>query len=234
MKKPWHENENWQCLKKFLPDGWEEMAQPLGVWRRRPRSIASTEALLRLMLVHLADGCSLRETTVRARKGGLADISDVALMKRLQASGDWFRWMALQLLQQRGAPCTPPSWLADYKVRTVDASVVCEPGSTGTDWRVHYSLELFGLHCDEFYLTGPRVGESFLRFHVSPGDLLLGDRAYGHFWRADRRSWRTLPYAAEKQSVWTVQCFWQCTVIDGLAEAARNWKGRSLAIVCSS
>ena len=180
MERPWSENENWKCLKRFLPDGWEEMAQPLGVWRRRPRSIASTETLLRLLLIHLAVGCSLRETVVRAREGGLATITDVAMMKRLLSSGEWLRWMAVQLLQRRGVSSDPPSWLNGYNVRTVDATVICEPGSTGTDWRVHYSLRLFGLQCDEFHLTGPKVGESLLRFHVSPGDIILGDRAYGH------------------------------------------------------
>ncbi len=178
MEKAW--NENWRCLKRFLPEGWEEMARPLGAWRRQPRSIASSEALLRLLLIHLADGCSLREAVVRARQGGVADISDVALMKRLRASGEWLRWMTMQLLQRRGASVARPAWLSAYNVRAVDASVVCEPGSTGTDWRVHYSLRLFDLQCDEFYLTGPRVGESFRRFKVAPGDLLLGDRAYGH------------------------------------------------------
>lgn len=156
------------------------MARPLGVWRRTPRSIASTEALLRLLLIHLADGCSLRETVVRAREGGLADISDVALLKRLKASGEWLRWMAVQLLHRRGVSDVAPVWLSDYRVRAVDATVVCEPGSTGTDWRVHFSLVLFGLNCDEFHLTGPRVGESFARFQISPGDLMMGDRAYGH------------------------------------------------------
>ena len=156
------------------------MARPLGVWRRTPRSLASTEALLRVLLIHLADGCSLRETVVRAREGGLADISDVALLKRLKSSGEWLRWMAVQLLRRRGVFDVPPAWLSDYRVRAVDATVVCEPGSTGTDWRVHFSLLLFGLKCDEFHLTGPRVGESFVRFQISPGDLMMGDRAYGH------------------------------------------------------
>ena len=155
------------------------MAYSLGAWRRRPRSIASTENLLRLLLIHLADGCSLRETGVRAREGGLADISDVALMKRLRSAGDWLGWMAAQLLRRRGVKVERPAWLSGNKVRVVDATVICEPGSTGTDWRVHYSLELFGLHCDEFNLTGPYGGESFTRFQVSPGDLMMGDRAYG-------------------------------------------------------
>jgi transposase len=178
MEKAW--NENWQCLKHFFPEGWEEMARPLGAWRRQPRSIASPEALLRLLLIHLADGCSLREAVLRARQGGVADVSDVALLKRLRASGEWLRWMSVELLQRRGSAIERPVWLSSYNVRVVDASVVCEPGSTGTDWRVHYSLKLFGLQCDEFYLTGPKVGESFCRFKVSAGDLLLGDRGYGH------------------------------------------------------
>lgn len=180
MDGVWPQNENWECLKRFLPDGWEDMARTSGAWRRRPRNIPSTEALLRMLLIHLADGCSLRETVVRAREGGLAEVSDVALLKRLRASGEWLRWMAVGLLRRRGVSSEAPPWLADYNVRAVDATVVSEPGSTGTDWRVHYSLRLFGLHCDEFHLTGPRVGETFLRFRIAPGDLMMGDRAYGH------------------------------------------------------
>jgi hypothetical protein len=180
MTKAWKGNENWDCLKRFLPEGWEQAALDQGAWRRSPRSIGSTETMLRLLLIHLGDGCSLRETTVRAKQGDLADISDVALLKRLRASGEWMRWMSIRLLERRGNAWPRPFWLKDYNVRTVDASVVCEPGSTGTDWRVHYSLQLFGLHCDEFHLTGPKVGETFCRFSVAPGDLLMGDRAYGH------------------------------------------------------
>ena len=178
MDKAWH--ENWQCLQRFLPKGWQEMARPLGAWKRTPRSIPSTEALLQLLLIHLADGCSMRETVVRAHQGGVASISDVAFLKRLRAAGEWFRWMAVEMLRCRAETFEAPSWLKDYRVRAVDASVVCEPGSTGTNWRVHYSFDLFGLRCDEFHLTGPRVGESYKRFEVASGDLMLGDRAYGH------------------------------------------------------
>jgi len=173
------QDEDWECLKRFLPQGWEEQARLSGAWRRRPRSVDSTEALLRLLLLHLAHGWSLRETVVRAREGGLADLSDVALLKRLRASAEWLRWLAAGVLQRRGVPMEPPTWLSGYNVRAVDASVIDEPGITGTDWRVHYSLRLFGLHCDEFHLTGPRVGETFSRFRVASGDLLMGDRAYG-------------------------------------------------------
>ena len=173
-------NENWQCLQRFLPEGWEDMARELGAWRRTPRSIPSTEALLRLLLIYLADGCSLRESVVRAKKGGIASVSDVALLKRLRSASEWLRWMAVSMLRRHADDASPPSWLNQYRVRAVDASVVCEPGPTGTNWRVHYSFNLFRLECDEFYLTDPRGGETFTRFQISPGDLMLGDRAYGH------------------------------------------------------
>lgn len=185
MANAWNKNENWECLRTFLPCGWETAARVHGAWQRKARNFPSVEILLRVMLIHLADGCSLRETAVRSREGGLAEVSNVALLRRLKASSEWFRWMTLRLLERRNTFRPPPQWLAEYKVRTVDASVICEPGSTGTDWRLHYCLDLFTLSCDEFYLTDPKGGETFCRFKIHPGDLMMGDRAYGRirgFW----------------------------------------------------
>ena len=51
---------------------------------RRSRGIIVPETLLRLFLLHVARGYSLRETAVRAREAGLATISDVGLLKRLR------------------------------------------------------------------------------------------------------------------------------------------------------
>ncbi|MDR2112536.1 MAG: IS4/IS5 family transposase, partial [Candidatus Accumulibacter sp.] len=73
----------------LLPAQWERKAVELGAVRRL-RGFSSVETLLRVLLIHLAEGCSLRETVVRARAGGLADVSDVALLKRLRACGAWF------------------------------------------------------------------------------------------------------------------------------------------------
>lgn len=36
------------------------------------------------------------------------------------------------------------------------------------------------MQCDEVYVTNPKVGESFKRFAVHPGDLFLGDRGFAH------------------------------------------------------
>lgn len=169
---------NWKVLLQFLPEGWEDKAQELGALTRR-RKIVSAETLLRILLIHLADGCSMRETVVRAREAELVDISDVALLKRLKSSSEWLRWLSVHLAEQVHLPVQKPHWLQDFNVRLVDASVITEPGSTGSDWRLHYSIQLFGLSCDHFQITDQKVGESFRNYPVARGDLLIGDRGYG-------------------------------------------------------
>jgi hypothetical protein len=62
------------------------------------------------------------------------------------------------------------------RVRVVDGSVITEPGATGSTWRLHYSISLPSLQCDEVEVTGPEIGESCQRYTVRPGDLLIGDR----------------------------------------------------------
>lgn len=170
--------DDWSLLIKFFPEGWEEMAYSSGAITRS-RKITSPEILLRVLLIHLSDNCSLKETVVRAKQGKLLDISSVALMKRLICSSEWFRWMSNQLILRRGIQLTPPLIFSKYNIKSVDASVVSEPGSTGTDWRLHYSMELFSLKCDQFLLTRYNVGESYTNFSINENDLIIGDRAYG-------------------------------------------------------
>ena len=43
-----------------------------------------------------------RETVVRAREAGLADLSDVALLKRLRKSSEWLRRMCVELFRENG------------------------------------------------------------------------------------------------------------------------------------
>jgi hypothetical protein len=62
----------------------------------------------------------------------------------------------------------------------VDATTVSEPGSTGTDWRVHYAINLKNLQCDFFELTGVEEGETLRRVPVRAGEIVLGDRIYAN------------------------------------------------------
>jgi hypothetical protein len=170
---------DWEVLLTFFPEGWQSKAKELGALRRC-RKFAEAEALVRTLLIHLADGCSLRETAVRASEGNIASISDVALLKRLRASGEWFRWMCGELMKNWVAKQPSAIFGKDLHVRIIDATTIQEPGSTGSTWRLHYSIGLPSLQCDEVHLTSPKVGESFKRFSVQPGDLFLADRGYAH------------------------------------------------------
>lgn len=169
--------EDWDVLTSFFPEGWENKAYETRALVRR-RKIDSPETLLRLLLIHLADGKSLRTTVAYAREANLCRINDSALLHRLRASGQWLRWMAVQMRGSTEMKATARSFAKKYRVRLIDASMVSEPGSTGSDWRLHYSLNLESLYCDAFEVTDCHTGESFSHFSVRPRDLLIGDRAY--------------------------------------------------------
>lgn len=175
--KPSFIQEDWEILLRFLPAGWEDKATELGALVRK-RKIESPRTLLRLLLIHLADGKSLRTTAAYAQEAKLCNINDVALLHRLKASEEWFRWMSQQLLKTLKVPFFPDSIGKQFQVRIVDGSSISEPGSTGSDWHLHYSLQLFSLRCDTFKITDPGIGEDFQRYSVSQGDLLVADRGY--------------------------------------------------------
>lgn len=178
--------EDWQIVESLLPEGWQAQARHMGALRRT-RGFADARVLLRVLLIHLAEGCGLRQTAVRARLAGLAQVSDVALLKRLKAAGPWFEWLAQRLREQVmpntavPAPTTDAlKPLAGRRLRVVDGSIVREPGPTGSLWRLHYAIGLPDLHCQEVHLGPQDEGETLKRFQVQEGDVFIADRGYAH------------------------------------------------------
>jgi hypothetical protein len=163
----------------FFPSDWRKQAQTSGALKGL-RQDKSAESYLRVLLMHLGCGFSLRETMVRARHAQLADLSDVALLKRLRKSKAWLQQLCCSLFaERRGAPVGAgvPPW------RLLDGTLVSEPGQTGSQWRIHYSLRWPSLECDYFKLTpveGSGHGESWYQFPFAPGDWVLADRGYCH------------------------------------------------------
>ena len=105
----------------------------------------------------------------------MAQISSVGVFKRLRAAGPWFGWLARQM---RGSAELPET-ITGRRLRAVDATSVHEPGSTGTDWKIHYAVNLADLECDFFQLTEiGQGGETFRRVPVVAGDIVMGDRVY--------------------------------------------------------
>ena len=169
-------DEDWEVLKSFPPSGWRELARETGALKglRKDRSV---ESLLRALLLHVGCGHSLRETVVRARRANLADLSAMALMKRLRKSRDWLHALCVELFRERGVAAAG----GGLQVRAFDATTVREPGRTGSPWRIHHSVRPPSLACDFFRLTpagGRGAGESLPQFPVRAGDHIIADRGH--------------------------------------------------------
>lgn len=168
--------DDWSIVCEFLPKGWQEQARKTGAWRRTGRKLAGPDALLRILMIHLAAGYSLQETASRAKQAGLGEVSAVAVFKRLLASEEWLRWLAAQ----ERALLLGKTVKTKRRLLAVDATTVSEPGSTGSDWRLHYAINLSNLQCDFFELTDVHSGETWRRVPVQAGDVVLGDRIYAN------------------------------------------------------
>lgn len=173
-------NEDWDVLQTMFPANWRELAKETGSLVRKLRNFKGEEEVMRTLLLHVANGYSLRETVTRAEMSGLAKLTDVALLKRLQCSENWFKSLCMSLLKERGIDVDKVAHNT-IQMRVVDGTMVKEPGKTGSEWRVHYAIRLPDLGCDYFKLTatkGALTGESFKQYPVKKGECILGDRGY--------------------------------------------------------
>jgi hypothetical protein len=171
-------DENWKTLVSFFPKDWQELGKQCGALTRL-RGFRSAEELMRTLLLHLGVGYSLRETVVVAKSAGLAAVSDVALLKRLRCSETWFRELCYRLFQENEVAI--PASAHGLMIRLIDGTIVKEPGKTGSQWRIHYSLQLPSLHCDYLAVTatrGSQTGESLTQYPVHAQECLIGDRGY--------------------------------------------------------
>lgn len=169
-------DEDWGVLLSFFPRDWRELALTTNALKGL-RKDKSEENLLRTLLIHLGCGYSLRETVARAKQAGLADFSDVALLKRLRKCKEWLCALCRSLLAERGLEFGDDG----LRVRLFDATDVQEPGKTGSLWRIHYSVQVPSLTCDHFKLTateGEGTGESLTQFPVEAGDHIIAHRGY--------------------------------------------------------
>jgi hypothetical protein len=173
-------DEDWKVLTTLFPSDWQQQATELGAIERL-RGFSSAEALMRTLLLHIARGYSLRETVVRAKAAGIADISDVALLKRLRGAERWLQGLCRALMQEN--QIVAPPLKPGLNLRIFDGTIVKEPGKTGSQWRIHFSVRLPSLECDYFKLTpsdGAGAGESFGQYPISAGDFVIGDAGYAH------------------------------------------------------
>jgi hypothetical protein len=123
-------------------------------------------------------GYTLEQTVLHARMAGLAELSDVAFLRRLRTAELWLQKLTSGLVF---GPEYQPCWgraLQGRRVRVLDATPLQQPASTGCDWRVHLSVSLPSCEVDFVQVTDAHEGESFRRLPIQAGDVILGDRVY--------------------------------------------------------
>ena len=143
----------------------------------RPRGVSSAIDLLRLILAYCLGARGLRSTAAWAAATGLADVSNVALLKRLRRSGDWLAMLVGQVL---GAAV--PAAGKGRLIRIVDGTAVAKAGAAAGRgnhlWRIHSAFDLPSERFGCFALTDEREGERLDRIPVIKGEIRLADRAY--------------------------------------------------------
>jgi len=166
--------DEWGLVERLLPQGWQTAARKTGAFRRA-RYIKDPSTLLRVLLFHAVNDSGLRQSAALLKAAGVANLSQVALFKRLRTSRTWLAGLAAGLCEKlRESPRAPGA----MRLRLLDSTTVQGPASQGTQWRLHYSLDLANLQCDWQELTGANGAERLERLPVRKDDVILADRNF--------------------------------------------------------
>jgi hypothetical protein len=164
---------DWDYALSLLPGDLEESCRAkLAIVRQR--EILSAEDLLRLCMAYGFCGMSLRQTAAWAATVGVAQISNVAVLKRVSKSADWLGSLVEDKLFEKAKAVSP----GGREIRIVDGSSLSGPGSKGTDWRVHLEVDPVRQNISHVQITEAGKGESFKNYSILPDALYLGDRGY--------------------------------------------------------
>jgi hypothetical protein len=162
---------DWVKLQALLPDGWQEQALLCGALKFGRKF--TPETLLRTLLMYLCEDASMVTIAERARGGDVVDISDVALLKRMNKSGEWLRWISERLVND-----TAPVLLSERRLLAIDGSTISDPYSKTATWRLHYAFDITSLRCHEAHVTPFATGETLTLFNVEKGDVIIADRGF--------------------------------------------------------
>jgi hypothetical protein len=170
--------ESWEQFLQRLPAGYdlEASAQKTKALLRR-REVKSAGDLLRLVFAYAVCDWSLRLVGAWSTLIGVGALSDVAVLKRLRGCRIWLGSLIATILKERRVGLVRKPGV---RLRIMDGTVVSRPGSTGTDWRLHLSLDLGNLCLDGVEVSDAHTGENFVHCPTQPGDIRLGDRGYGY------------------------------------------------------
>jgi hypothetical protein len=173
MLTEWQEPD-WEILPKGLGVDLDVSAREQKAIVRE-RKLKGAQNFLRMALAFAVCDWSLRLVAAWAAIQGIASLSDVGVLYRLCQMGPWLGWLVGQLLLQRSQTL---QILGGVRLRLVDATVITQPGSKGTDWRIHLSFDLGRMCLDGIEITNAQGGESLARFDPRADEIYIADRGY--------------------------------------------------------
>ena len=220
------EEPAWAQFCRQLPGNTVAQAYATAAFQRC-RGVPSPYALLRLVFVYAWTDWSLRLVATWAFLQGVAAVSDVALLNRLRGARPWLGRLVGTLLLGMQLGTTAPV----ARVRLVDATAISGPGSAGTDWRVHLSIDLATGCLEALELTDVHGAEGLPRFPPAPGDLLISDSGYarandlGQLWAhggqfITRTGWCKLAFQTAAGDPWDLLTWLQALPPLPVAECA--------------
>jgi len=142
----------------------------------RRRGVKSAESLLRLGLGYGPGGMSLREASAWAGISDIAQLKNTSLLDRLRNASNWFAEIVRLLLSARVG--LPSKTYLGRTIRLVDGTTLSEPGSKGTDWRLHATYDLASSTFTHIAVTDKHTAESLTHGPVQPGEIHIADRGY--------------------------------------------------------
>ena len=167
-----------ETILRYMPEGWEEAAKSEGALQRC-RKIKTAEDLLYLVLLYLTGAVSFQIASTLMRLSTDIRMNKEAVRKRIMGSWKWLRWMGHRLCLKQGYMIKKPEWIGERRVLLVDATDMALRGSSTSEYRLHYAFDLYEYSCAQAELTGICEGEKLSRYGLRPGDIVVGDRAYG-------------------------------------------------------
>jgi hypothetical protein len=143
---------------------------------QRVRGITDAVDLLRLGLARGPGGKTLKQTAAWAYMSGIAELSAPSLSDRLHQSVSFFSALTSRLLGV-GRAAKPAVWRGRC-LHLCDGSTLSQPGSKGTDWRIHATYDLGSGAFSHLELTDGRGAEALTRAVCDDGGVMIADRGY--------------------------------------------------------
>ena len=171
--------ETWSALAARLPPDLDLdilARETNAIKRARTNAVEDGTTLLRLSLARGPGGKSLQETAAWAYLNGVAQLTAQSLHQRLNGAVTFLTAVTDRLLAGRAA-AKPALW-SGRCLRIADSSALSQPGSKGTDWRVHAVYDLSQGGFSHLELTDRSGAESLLRSAPVANEVEIGDRGY--------------------------------------------------------